>query len=1470
MIGETNNIFKVLIFKLMFVFALCALTNNLYSQKRFEHLTIKDGLTNNSISNIIQSEDGFLWFGTLNGLSRYDGKEIRNYSYEPGNQNSLSSNRIYYLFEDGWNYIWILTYEFQVLRFDPQTERFININLQLPAGILQGQNRVDVYSSSPSIIWIASGDGGIIRVKQQKGTEDFTIDYFVDGENAPSVEETFIYKDSRSRLWIGTHQGLMLLDNDTAQFSELIAKNKHIVNASHLFTSCLEGDDGSIILGTADQGLFEYQGGHLTKWHILPDPNLFIQDIKKSEKGDIVVTTKGNGFYHISPDYLVQNYSSSRIKDYNKIYCDHTGTFWLRTPIRGMSMFNPATKVSRHYDLNSGMRESQGDPDKPRFLEDSKGTVWIGIYGGGLCKFNREIGEFEYFHHQKSNSSSLSSNFVLTLFEDQSEDLWIGTYKSGLNKLDLTESKLQYKDLVKNALYESQNEVRCITEDDKERIWIGTKYGDIYCCDKNNNILFTIPDDLSNKADYHRNNVYALLTDGNDLWVGTKGNGLCCIKNVLDFDKDRSKRFGIDVYKYNENDSTSIPSNDVFSLLQDQYGQIWVGTYHGGLSVIKNPNVAIQFKTFTANPADSASLSDNRIRKIYRDRNNNLWIGTVTGLNLLESKYLISDIKRFRCFYKDPTTANSLANNDIFDIHQDLDGTIWVGTYGGGLNGIELDADTVIFSHYFRKDGLPSDIVFSILEDDHLNLWLGTDNGIGKFSAKTHTSELVDNEDGYGHGVFSEGCKYKSSTREFLYGTQNGFIRFHPDSINLKKKSYPIVLTGFQLFNEIVVPGAQNSPLKVSINNTDELKLKYNQNFIGIDFAVMDFKYPDKIQYSYILENYDKNWNKALFNTNANYKALPPGKYIFKLKATDSRGNLLHDTRELTIIISPPLWRTTGAIVLYYLLLVAIIYFVLKEVRTRNRIKFDNKLSEEKFQFFTNVSHEFKTPLTLINNSIDDIDSATTFTKDVRAGIQLIKRNVQSLNTLIEQLISFRRIQRGVMDLRVRKIEIISYLNDIYLSFLPYAEKKELKFIFDTNLESYEGMLDVRYTDVIINNLLSNAFKHTPSHKKVFFKVNIDTHNERLIIQVQDQGEGISQEYVDKIFDRFVFVENSIYSSFKGSGIGLSLSRELLFLHKGKVDLQSKLKEGSTFTIELPVGEKYYDEKEKTVCDEVSVIQQPQPFYSDIDYTTDEQPVVQHKKAANAVKFKLLVIEDNQELREYLTDKLQKDNTVFVATNGEEGVELAKEVNPDLIITDLKMPKLDGIELTKQLKSDFETSHIPIILLTAKSSIESKIEGIDSGADDYITKPFNMEYLKRRIVNIISQRKQLKEKFAKDPGFKPEKLTTSNSDQKFLSKVIELIEINIKVSNYTIDDIIVELGYSRSVFFKKMKSVSGYPPKEFVRIIKMKKAAEYLRDPGASVSEVSYNVGFNDPDYFRKSFKNFFGETPTSYQKKYK
>ncbi len=1442
---------------------------NVSAQKRFDHLTINDGLSNNSIRTIKQTQDGFLWFGTLSGLNRYDGKKVRSYIYEPGNKSSLSSDRIYYMVEDSLNYIWLLTYDYQVLRFSPQTEKFIHINSKLPQEISLGRSHVEIFASSSSTVWILSDEGGIIRVKQKRNSDEIQFDFFSHNQVFPSNKGSFIFKDLIGKIWIGTDKGLVVLENDSVEVSSLLNSNNHIIDSTHHFNRYYEMSPHHILFGTSNSGVYEYKNGSFKAWNILPDTTLKVRDIRTGKHDDIVISTEGNGFFYINKDLRVENHKYLNVNNYYKVFCDQKGIYWIVTQLRGIVMYNPLENKLKHFDLHSENRESLGENDKQKILEDKWGNVWIGIYGGGLFKFNRKLENFEYFYHDKNNTNSLSSNYVISLFEDKSDNLWIGTFKGGLNKLNLSESPVKYNELEKNSILDSKNHVRCISEDFDQRVWCGTKYGNIYCCDKSNNVLFTIPDDLKNKSEYIRSNVYAILPDGNDLWVGTKGNGLYRIKDVLDFDTKKDHSFKIDVFTHSKDDPNSIANDDIFSLHQDQYGQIWIGTYHGGLSVIRNSNSKINFKNYSSNELDSNSLSDNRVRKIYQDRNNNIWVGTVNGLNYLDSKYVASDKKLFRRFYKDITKVNSLANNDIFDIHQDLNNTIWVATYGGGLNSLNIKRDTVTFNHYFRKDGLPSNIVLSILEDKQLNLWIGTDNGLAKFSTKEHTIELIDNNAGLGHGEFTEGCKYRAVNGDFLFGTFNGIIRFNPDSIYNKQNNYPIVLTAFKLFNEIKLPGASDSPLHKSINETDKITLKYNQNSIGIDFAVMDFESPEKILYSYILENYDENWNNVIGKTNAVYKGIPPGEYVFKLKATDSKGKWMDEVRTLYITITPPFWKSYWAYILYFVIFVILYYFIISEIRVRHKIKYENILSEEKLKFFTNISHEFKTPLTLINNSVEDIVKAKSFTKEVRNSINLVKRNAEYLNRLIEQLLDFRRLQHGKLDLQVRKIEIITYLNDIYLSFLPFAEKKKIKFLFNSDAQEQEGFIDIRHLDKILNNLISNALQHTPPNKKIKFTVSISEGAEKLKIQIADEGEGISKEYIDKIFERFVFIENELYSNLKGSGIGLSLTKELVHLHKGTISLSSKESEGSIFTIEIPIKDTYYNDDEIEDSEERSTIQQRKPFFAYEDTEEESEVSSSQVKTTYAVKSKLLIIDDNKELRDYLYTKLHREYSIVLAENGEEGIKHAQELNPDLIITDVKMPKLDGIELTKQLKNNFETSHIPIILLTAKSSLNSKIEGIDCGADDYITKPFHLEYLKTRIVNIINQRKQLKEKFSKEPGFKPEKLTTSDKDQEFLSKVIETVEKNIKTPNFTIDDMINELNVTRSFFFKKMKSVSGYAPKEFIRIVKMKKAAELLMNPDTTITQVSYETGFSDPDYFSKSFKNFFGETPTSYKKKY-
>ncbi|MBN2521392.1 MAG: response regulator [Bacteroidales bacterium] len=1456
------------------------------AQLRFEHFSIENGLSNNSIRTIIQDKKGFLWFGTLNGLNRYDGKNIRVFTSEPGNLKSLSNNRIISLMEDSYEYLWLLTFDNEVHRFDPKIEEFININRIINENYSKAVICNSVLETSPGIIWILLAEGGVIRIIEHKNQKDFKIDFF----NIPNFIEgevvNFIHLDKTGILWIGTSKGLIFYNSDTSSINTTIIDQGHYYKGQvYNFINVCESDD-MLWFGTENNGLlyYSFNNKELKNWNKRLIGGTRITNISLGNNNDLLITTEGDGvFYLLNSGEEFYHYTSKQkflhgLEEDNNYSCyaDKNGKFWIASSKRGITLFDPVKHKFTYYGLNPQFRESLGDSDKHIFIEDSNGDLWLGLYGGGLCYFNRHTKQFDQYFNKPEDPFSLSSNFVLSIFEDKSKNLWIGTFQGGLNKLELLHFDFKFVQPVPDASLRIENEVRSIIEDKYGRLWVGTKEGHVYCYNFQKEVIFKIPEDFKNKTVYIKSSVHALLEDMNgNLWIGTKGEGLYKINGLLSSNKLKNKYFEIEHFVDNSSgqDSLYISNIAVFALFEDHLGQIWVGTYNGGLNLIENPSEGVNFKYFRTEVDNNNSICDDRIRCFIQDSDKNLWIGTSNGISVLEAEYLKSPEKMFLNILRDPANKSSLSNSDILYLYEDKYNNIWAATYGGGLNLLHKNNETgrYWFKHYFRKQGLPSDIIFSILEDLYDNLWIGTDNGLCKFSTSGEQIEKFVADDGLGENFFSEGVCLITSNEEFIFGQKSGFVCFYPDSIKKDKRSCPVVLTGLTIFDERIVPGADNSPLKTSIETTKEIILKYNQNFIGIEFAVLDFRNPEKIQYSFILENFEEKWNYVINQNRAVYRGLRPGEYLFKVRGTNSNGLWMEEPAVLQITILPPIWKTKAAYVFYVFLFLCLIwlirYIVMHQLKMKHEIILEKRLTEDKLTFFTNISHELKTPLTLINGATDDLLNNSEFPSDFTNEVILIKKNSAKLLTLIEQLLDFRRIQKGKMELKTRQVELISFFRDIYLTFLPMTEKKNIDFIFKSNFKKYNGWIDPKHVEKVVVNLLSNAIKHSPPEKKIIFDIQI-YNDKTLEIKIIDQGEGISKDNLERIFDRFSFIKNDVYGKYSGSGIGLSLSRDLVNLHKGKISVESTQQKGTTFCVQLPVDEKDYSEEEKVVTENITSVPGIQlDVNADVELNEIEE---EQKHTISAVKNQILIIEDNDDLRKYLMEKLQKYFIVYTAQDGEKGLELANKIMPDLIVCDIIIPKIDGLEVTKFLKNNFNTSHIPVILLTAKSAIDQKIDGIESGADDYITKPFNLQYLLKRINNIINQRKKLKEKFSQDPGIKPEKLSNSAADQKFLTNVISLVEDNLRNPEFSIDDLVVELGHSRTVFYKKMKEITGYAPKEFTRIIKMRKAATLLRESDITATQVSYEIGYNDPDYFSKSFKNYFGEPPSEYQKKFR
>ncbi len=1436
--------------------------------RSFEHLTVEDGLANNSVRALYQDKEGYLWFGTLDGLSRYDGKQFRTFAFVPGDSTSISNNKIRDIFQDSAGYLWVSTYNDHVHRFDPRTEVFIDF-----PGVL-GKEYQDcavsfLYETSPGIIWLKISGKGCVRMISGPESPDYSLTWFNTGEVLPSLNLNFIRPSGNGAVWAGTSNGLAYFPDDHLKTGDLRRVRTYL--AGYDVLSIYERK-GSVWIGCRSGEVFQLLGDSLRLCWKTPEQGgndhaiRFIEPLKSgkicigSSKGLLLIdeTTGEHTYLNTGNSTLVTDYIVS-------CFHDSHDDLWLVTDRRGVIRFRPGTNEFAHYELRPELRQSIMEGEKQVFLEDHNGDVWLGLYGGGISRYDRNTAEFEQFLHDGSNPGSLSSNLVLSVFEDRSGNIWAGTYKRGLNKIRLRQSNFHFK-AGPDANRDFSQEVRAIFEDGRKWIWTGNKRGELVVYDQKMRVLFTGNDIRGLDPATIGTGIYAFEEDrDHNIWIGTKGNGIFVIKDLpSSAGQIRSAPVRTE-HLYADISNPNSVLNNVFDLHLDRLGQMWVALYHGGISVIQNPLQPDQrILKYRENENDRFSLSDDRVRCIHEDKQGNIWIGTANGLNFLPSQYRENDNKRFQRIGR-TTGPDGISHQDIINIFEDSGGNIWFCTYGGGLNKLVggKPGEKFSFERFTEKDGLPGNLVLGMTEDNNHSLWIHTDFGLCRYNPGKNLTENFYEADGLEENAFSEATSVRTTSGLIVIGDISGMVWFDPDSVRKSAKQVPVVLTGLQINGEADRQKLNLARLTLG-DSLQSLKLSYKENFLTIEFAALDFTAPEKIRYMFMLENYEENWNPSGNVNKAIYRDLQPGTYRFRLKASNSDGLWVNPELWFLVTVAPPPWKTGWAYCLYLLLSAGLFLLirriVLERIKLKHEVEFEKKLTDDKLRFYTSISHEFKTPLALIMGPVDDLLCQRTLPPSVLKPLRLIRRNTQRLLELIDQLMDFRKIQKGFFRINPVLGDLVQFLDEIYQTFVPLAEKQQIRFSYNPDRSAYRIRADFKTMEKIVFNLLSNAFKHTGAGRRVELELSTPDAAGIVQIRVSDEGEGIREQDLPHIFERFSLAGNSRWKDESGTGIGLSLIKELVELLQGTIQVESSPGKGSCFTVMLPVQ---------------PAVELAQADQAMLEYAPKFVPVMEEpattdvavRKSMVAGK-KILIVEDNPDLRSWLAGQLASEYLVVQAENGEQGLQKAQNENPDLIVCDIMMPGMDGLELTRCLKNEFRTSHIPVILLTARSLEDQKIEGIETGADDYITKPFNMRYLQTRIGNILKQRAQLRERYGRDLQVRPDELAASVTDQEFLRKVVTLIEANMADSDFSVDSMLKNFSFGRTVFYRKMKGITGYAPKDFVRIVRMKKAAALLQHHDLNVSEVAYEVGFNDPEYFSQLFKKHFGMNPSEYQKR--
>ncbi|MEO7989174.1 MAG: two-component regulator propeller domain-containing protein [Chryseolinea sp.] len=937
------------------------------------------------------------------------------------------------------------------------------------------------------------------------------------------------------------------------------------------------------------------------------------------------------------------------------------------------------------------------------------------------------------------------------------------------------------------------------------------------------------------------------------LWVGTYYGGL------NSFDGKSFTR-----YNHDPNNPQSLSDASVWEIYEDSSDRLWVGTLSGGLDLLDR-----RTKTFSHyRSGDLNSVQSLYISAITEDGEGNLWVGTDLGIAVLQR-----ETGRFVQYINQKNEPTSLSNNSVIDIREDSKGRIWIGTHGG-LNLFDKSKKT--FQLFSESDGLPHNSILTIQEDNNGNLWMGTPNGISNMTILSDSSHSLkvkfknyDEADGLQGKQFNENAAFRTSRNELIFGGANGFNIFKPEQLGMNKNKPQVILTDFQLFNKSIKADENVDGeilLSKAISESPHITLPANKNVFSIEFAALNFFHPEKNEYKYRLEGFNTDWLSADSKSRrVTFTNLDAGDYTFKIIAANNDGVWNEEGASIEITVLPPFWKTRPAVVLYFITVIIALLIVRKLIQQREQMKFAiqqerqeairmHELDMMKIKFFTNVSHEFRTPLTLILTPMEKLLKQANDAEQ-KGQFELIQRNGKRLLNLVNQLLDFRKMEVQEIKFSPSEGDMIKFIKETVYSFSDLSEKKHIKLDFHSSLDSLETIFDQDKVEKILFNLLSNAFKFTPEYGSVSVNVMFqeDQNSKRLQIKVTDTGIGIAPDKLDKIFDRFF--QNELPKSMvnQGSGIGLSITKEFVKIYGGSITVESELEKGSCFTVILPVSEITSHAGSPLV----------ETLLTPAEVEADEIRLLVNQSGGQ--KPLVLLIEDNEDFRFYLKDNLKLTYDIIEARDGQEGFKKAVTHFPDLIVSDVMMPEMNGLELCRKIKSDQRVSHIPIILLTARTSEEQRLEGFEIGADDYINKPFNFELLESRIRNLIAQRKKLHVSLSKQAGVKASELNITSLDEKFIQNAIRYVEENVSNADYSVEDLGRALGISRAHFYKKIVALTGKSPLEFMRAIRLQQASQLLEKSQLTVAEVAYKVGFNNPKYFAKYFKEMYHVLPSAY-----
>jgi signal transduction histidine kinase/ligand-binding sensor domain-containing protein/DNA-binding response OmpR family regulator len=1340
-------------------------------------------------------------------------------------------------------------------------------------------NQVEcIYKDSRGFVWIGTNFGlnryDGYRVKVYKSIKNDTTSLI---NNAISR----IQEDVNGNLWIGGTGNYVVYNIRTEKFIRNLSSL--LVPMGIHFTPALVEID-------AQKNYYFYNAGEAVYKYDVTQHKLFrykqTPQTNTLSRGNIVSIRVEPGFFWVLQqsgllerfnektnsidfrnDYVTRFSAGSFIQKH--LYLDSNGSPWVYPGIGDKGVFNYNMVQSAWVFFGNDKKDFNGPSDKfiaSNFVrdikEDQKGRLWIATDHGGINIYDKSTNEIKVLLNDPLNPNSLSQNSAISLFCDNTGIMWVGTYKNGVSYYHPGMFKFDKSPLFFFHHPDLENkDCNVLHEDRKGNLWIGTNGSGVLKLDKGSETFHLYRNQKDNPSSISSDIIISMLEDKKGtMWFGTFLGGLNQMQG------ERFQRYFPDV-----NNPNSLSNKSVYGLVEDHQQNIWIATLGGGIDRLDASR-----KNFRRHDIGNVpGLLSNVVLSLYSKDSTIVYLSTTSGINVLNTT-----TNTITPLFRDQNQMNKLSDLIIYNTMVDRRNQLWIAT-DNGINVYNPKQNTI--SYINVSNGLPTDQVVSLVEDNSGNIWAGTRNGLAciycKINPKTHKYEYnvvsFDENDGLLSSILNQNAVFKNKQGKIYIGCTKGYTVFDPQTIHFNKIVPEPRFTEILIGNDVLQPGTEHKNrviLDESITHKNRIELNYDDKNFTINFSALSYIHPEKNRYRYKLKGFDEDWLETKNGIgSATYSNLNQGTYQFIVYASNNDNVWSSKPLILEVVILPPFWLTWWAFTIYFLLGMLLLWYIVNFNLRKQKREFENaqrvreakqlhEMDEMKFRFFTNISHEFRTPLTLIISPVEKLLREAK-TDDEKSLLSIIHRNANGLLELVNQLLDFRKldVQKDTLNLSVG--DVVAFIKDICYSFTELANRKAINFSFSTSVSELRMEFDPEKMRKVISNLLSNAFKFTPNNGKIDVTIGlIQQLNDQLHllkITVADSGIGIPAKDLERIFERFYRVENAENGNQTGTGVGLHIVSEYVKLHNGDIGVESQPGKGSVFTLTMPATQHIHEE----------IISQNLPEEEITEELTGEEAVVVEDHRSKLPL--MLVVDDNEDFRNFISAMFIDTYRILKAEDGEIALKIILDKMPDLIICDVMMPNMDGFELCRMVKQDIRVSHIPIILLTAKAGEENKYKGLEAGAEDYIAKPFNMEMLTLKVSRIIERQKKTRDQFKHKVDITTTDVEITSMDEKFVKKAVALVEENLSSSEFLVEDLCREMGMSRVYFYKKILSLTDKTPSEFIRFIRLKRAADLLEKSQLFVNEVAFQVGFNDPKYFRKYFKDEYGVSPNEYKKKF-